>query len=80
MRSELTPNCHPERSNAKRCAAQGSALKITPRYHHNAVILRSVATKDPRLFFHAFGWNTVPFLTAVAFSAHLGNAEGLVRS
>jgi hypothetical protein len=52
-------------SRLERSGVEGSALKITPCNLLSAVILRSAATKDPRLLFHSFGWNTVPFPTAV---------------
>ena len=60
-----TRTCHPERVRSGGRIAR-SALKIAPRHHHSAVILRSAATKDPQLFFHPFGWNTVPSSTAVS--------------
>jgi hypothetical protein len=62
--------CHPEERSDEGSAVEFScfrmehvpcatAVKITPCYHHSAVILSSAAAKDPRLNFHASGWNTL---------------------
>jgi hypothetical protein len=48
-------------------AVEGSALKIALQ-HWISTLLRTVVlnvVKDPRLYFHGFGWNTVPCRTAV---------------
>ena len=60
---------HPD---AERSQAEGPALKILPHLPPSTALSsrpeRRDEGKDPRVYFHGFGWNTLTFPTAVVFS------------